>query len=342
MSGDEIWFNKEACEGYVKEQEKAAIAGSKDREMMLEALSYYLPNKDKVHVGLGIGGGLDFKLIDMPHVARRIGVDYSPAMLKLCKERHSDAEFIKDNLLDLRKLRKVLKKEERPICFTLLTNTLGNFSYEDRPKVVESIRNVMKDNDLLVTELYKRPELISSDPGLFPDRHLKTKGRIIYPKKKGISEPIPLLKIPPYRDYMKDPELSWILHVMAQQEHYGDLKLFRSVMGKAGHSVYYPETGDIVIYKLRGTEPVETEIYGTAVRSISRREEFEKYFEPVITSHRWGGMEIAKTFMDAGLLGDSINGENAFILFFIPHYVDKKEKSEEFDSRYHSLFKKPQ
>ena len=337
MSGDEVWYNKEACEAYVNEQEKVTMVRSKDREMMLEVLSHYLPDEDKVHVGLGIGGGLDFKLTNnIPHVVRRIGVDYSPTMLKLCKEKHPNTELIKDDLLHLKKLKKVLKKEDKPVFLTLMTNTLGNFSSEDRSRVVRSIRKLMKDNDLLVAELYKRPELISIDPGLPPDRYLKTKVRIIDFKKRKISEPIPLLKVPPYRDFMKNPQLSWFLHSMAQQEHYGDLKIFQKVMGKIGHSAYWPETGDMVIYKLLKGKPGDTQIYGVTVKS--KREEFEKYFEPVITSHRWEGIEMAKTFMDAGLCGYAINGEDSFILFFIPNYLGK-EKLGEFRNRYNGLFK---
>jgi len=335
MSGDEVWFNKEACKAYVTEQKKATMVRSKDRERMLKVLSSYLPDEEKVHVGLGIGGGLDFELIKMPHVERIIGVDYSPNMLELCKERHPDAEVLKDDLLHLRKLKKVLKKDDRPVLLSLLTNTLGNFSSKNRPKVVKSIRSVMKKNDLLVVELYKRPELVPIDPGLPPDRHLKTKVRIIDFEKRKLSEPMPLLKVPPYRDFMKNPQLSWVLHSMAQQEHYGDLKVFQKVMGKVGHSAYWPETGDIVIYKLRKGRPGETQIYGVTVKS--KREEFEKYYEPVITSHRWDGIEIVSTFSDAGFNGSFINGEYAFIPFFMP-FDKNKESFGDFFKRYYSQF----
>ncbi len=339
MSGNEVWFNEEACKGYVEQQEKTTLVGSKDREMMLGALQHYLPGKNKVQVGLGIGGGSpDFDL-KIPNVVRKIGIDYSPVMLKLCKERHPDAELIQDDLLHLKKLGKVLKKEKRPVFLTLMTNTLGNFSSDNRPRVVKSIRNVMKDDDLLVAELYKRPELVATDPGLFPSRHLKTKVRIIDFEKRKLSEPIPILKIPPFRDYAKNPQLSWLLHSMAQQEHYGDLKLFQKVMGKAGHSAYWPETGDMVIYKLRKGKPGDTQFYGVTVKS--RRGEFERYWEPVIISHRWNAMEMADIFYKAGLSGSAINREKAYILFFIPHYMDEKENLKEFDNRYHSLFKKP-
>ncbi len=336
MSGDEVWFNEEACRGYVEEQEKATIVKPKDRERMLKVLSHYFPDEDKVHVGLGIGGGLDIKITEgVPRVVRKIGVDYSSTMLKLCKERHPDAELIQDNLLNPRKLKKVLKKEERPVFLTILTNTLGNFSMKDRPKVLRSIRNVMKDDDLLVAQLYKRPELIVKDPGLPPDRCLKTKVRIIDFEKGKLSEPVPLLKIEPWRSYIKNPQLSWVLYSMDQQEHYGELKLFQKVMGKVGHSAYWPDTGDIVIYGLRGTEPVDTQVYGVVVKS--RREEFEKYFKPIITSHRWEGLEMVSLFSEAGFNGTFINGEYAFIPFYMPYDKDK-ESFGDFFKRYNSKF----
>jgi hypothetical protein len=342
MAMDKFWFNEEVCRVYVEEQEKIPMVGSKDRELMLKSLSCYLPDEDKVHVGLGIGGGLDFKLTsDIPRVVRRIGIDYSPNMLKLCKERHPDAELLKDDLGSLRKLKKVLKEEDRPIYFTLFTNTLGNFVPEDsRRKVVKSIRNVMKGRDLLVAELYKRYELLVIDPGLLPKRHLKTRVGIIDLEKREIIGTRPFLKLELMNDYMKDPRLVWMLHSMAQQEDYGDLKVVQKAVGKMGHSAYWPETGDLVIYRAREPAQGESRVYGVALIP-GEREEFEKYFEPMITSHRWEGMEMGKIFVGAGLWGEFINGETSFIPFFIPHYKGK-ENLGEFYNRYNGLFKKPE
>jgi len=342
MSGDQFWFNEEVCKTYVEEQEKIPMVESRDREMMLRSLCRYLPDEEKVHVGLGIGGGLDFKLTsNIPRVVRRIGVDYSPTMLKLCKERHPDAELLKDDLRHLRKLKKFLKDEDRPVYFTQCSNTLGNFTPEySRMKVVKSIRNVMKDRDLFVAELYKRPELLVVDPGLLPERHLKTRVGIIDPEKRKIIGTRPFLKLEVMNDYMKDPQLVWMLHSMAQQEDYGDLKVVQKAVGKIGHAAYWPETGDLVIYKSREPAQGETRVYGVALIP-GKRKEFEKHFEPVITSHRWEGIEMGKTFLDAGLWGNFINRGTSFIPFFIPHYRDK-ESLREFYNRYNSLFKKPE
>jgi hypothetical protein len=333
MSADELWLSKEACEAYVEEQEKVTLVTPREREMEQAVLSHYLPDKDKVHVGLGIGGGLDFDVLkDVPRIVKRIGVDYYPNMLRLCRESHPNAELVIDDIRNLIRLRKILQREKRPAIFTLLTNTLGNFEPKERRIAVESVRRVMKGDDLLVMELYKRPELLGGDPGLIPYAFLKLKVSAIDLEKNTISQPVPLFKVFPFNLYMND-QYSWVFHSILQERHYGEAKTVQKIVGKIGHAAYWPETGDIVLYRPRKCKSPST------AREKSRREEFEEYFEPVLTSHRWEGMEIASLFLDAGLCGNTINGENTLIPFFSP-YCKSEESLNEFEERYGKLFYK--
>lgn len=327
---EKIWLDKNFCREYANEEEKISMITPRERKLEQEILSHYLPDKSKVHIALGVGGGLDFKIFNFPSIERRIGIDISPAMLEICKERYTDAEVFRDDMKSLKKLGELLKNENRPKFFTVLTNTLGNFEADKREKILRNIRNLMNDNDLLIAELYKRPELLAIDPGLFPEELIKLKIKPIDLKNKTISKPIPLIKVFPFNLY--SILAPWMLHSMSQQLHYSEIKSIQKIVGKVGHSVYWPKTGDMVIYKLRKYKK----------EKISRnlepeRRELEKYFEPVIFSHRWEGMEVASTFMNAGLLGYMINGENTFITFFAP-YNKSKESFEDFWKRYEKLF----
>jgi hypothetical protein len=314
MPADKFFQNEQACRAYVEQEENVSMVASRDRGRTLEILSQYLPDKDKVHVALGVGGGLDFKLLQkIPCIVRRIGVDYSPHMLDLCRERHSHAELLKDDLRSLRELKEILKDDGRPVIYTLLSNTLGNFeTSEIRKGVVKTVRGLMKEDDLFVAELYKRPELLVTDPGLIPDFFLKTKVRVVDFERKQLSEPIPLIKVPVMKSFI-NPEYAWVLHSLDQQQHYSELKCVQVAVGDFGHSAYNPETGDMVVY----------------------RKEAGKDFEPVFVSHRWEGMELASTFLGADLLGDTINGEDSFITFLVPY---GGENFEEFERHYDSLF----
>ncbi|MEM5791065.1 MAG: class I SAM-dependent methyltransferase [Candidatus Aenigmatarchaeota archaeon] len=327
---EKTWIDKNFCRDYANEEEKISIITPRERKMEQQILSHYLPDKSKVHVALGVGGGLDFKIFNLPTVERRIGVDISPAMLEICKERYSDAEVVRDDIRSLKKLRELLKNEDRPKFLTILTNTLGNFKVDERKRIVRNVRSLMKNQDLLVTELYKRPELLTVDPGLIPEELIGIKIRPIDLENKTVSEPIPLIKTFPFNFY--SVLAPWTLHSMSQELHYSEMKSIQKIVGKVGYSAYWPKTGDMVIYKLRRYK--KDKISGNIE---PERREVEKYFEPVIFSHRWEGMEIASTFTNAGLLGYMINGENAFITFFAP-YNKSKESFKDFWKRYKKLF----
>ncbi|MEM5834680.1 MAG: class I SAM-dependent methyltransferase [Candidatus Aenigmatarchaeota archaeon] len=330
-----IWFNKEFCKQYAEEEEKITMVTPKERELEQEMFSYYLPNKSKVHVALGVGSGLDFKVFQNNNIERRIGVDISPSMLEICKERYPDAEVIRDDIRSLKKLRRLIKSEERPKFFTLLTNTLGNFELKDRERIVRNVRSLMGDQDLLIAELYKRPELLVLGSGLLPDTFLKLKVRPLDFKEASFSKATPLFKVFPFNFYLANPENTWMLYSFSQQFHYGEMEFVRKVVGKVGQVAYWPKTGDIVVYKLR--EHKKRTIHKEKV--LDEREDLERCFEPVILSHRWEGKEIASLFIKAGFLGYVLNGESTFITFFIPWYKNK-EKFKNFCERYEKIFSK--
>lgn len=331
-----IWFDKEFCREYVSEEEKISMVTPKERELEQKTFSCYLPNINKIHIALGVGGGLDFKVFRSEAIERIIGVDISSTMLEICKERHPDAETVRDDIRSLKKLKRLLKNEKRPKFFTLLTNTLGNFRPGEREKIVKNVGNLMEDQDLFIAELYKRPELLAIDPGLLPDVFLKIKARRLDFEKSSVSKAIPLFKVFPFNFYLANPANAWMLYSTSQQFHYGEIKFINKVVGKVGQVAYWPKTGDIVVYKLRESKK---EIVHKEKILDPEREEFERYFEPVILSHRWEGKEIASLFLKAGLFGEMLNGENTFITFFIPWYKDK-EKFEEFQERYKEFFVK--
>jgi len=325
---DKVYLNKISCRKYVEHEKQLSRLAAKDEKILPILASSHLPEKDKVHVAIGCGGGRDFEesvLGKDSKVVRRIGVDYSPHMIEHCKTKHPDAEVLKDDMRSLKKLRKYLKNETRPVIYTLLTNTLGNVESVDRSRTLKAIRDCMKNEDLFISELYIHPIETAQDPNLIPESFMKTKVRFIDPVKKELGTAIPLYKLFPYSLAVKNPELSWVLHAYEQQEYYAEMDFIREVVGRNIHTSFNAETNNIEVYRARDRKSV---FLRKILREATRRKEkFDDYFELVVISHRWTGLEIAKEFTDAGFVGELYAGKTMYIPKMM-RYCDNKGQSE--------------
>ena len=156
--GSSMWKFKSVPRKYWEEaSKKIALADEK------YAINYIKKSGPIKVVSLGIGPGRELVWLDkLKNVKEVIGVDYSQPMLNFCKKVTAQfrlkVTLIKDNLLTLKKLRKVIEKESTPLFYICLINTLGNFPTQKRIKVLKTVREIMKVKDRLILCLDKRPE----------------------------------------------------------------------------------------------------------------------------------------------------------------------------------------
>jgi len=175
MAGSIIWFQPKAAEFYHLVVPKRA-SGVVDEKFVEK----YIKNQKEVKVvSLGIGTGRELSWLDkLKNVKEIIGVDYSPAMLKICKDVAKKCKIkitlVRDNLLRLKKFKRIIKNEKLPLIYICLINTLGNFKEKDREKVLRNVRNLMKAKDRLILCLYKRPERIKITLKILPALKIKT------------------------------------------------------------------------------------------------------------------------------------------------------------------------
>jgi hypothetical protein len=337
---DRVYLNESSCKKYVDHEEELSKLAARDEQILPFIASLFQPNKDKVQVAIGCGGGRDFKedvLGKDSKIVRKIGLDYSSYMLKLCKEKYPHVEVIKDDMRSLKKLKKYLRSETGPIIFTLLTNSLGNLEMVDRRRSLMAIRDCMKDEDLLISELYRHPIEVARDPNLIPENFINTKVRTIDFSTKELGTAIPLYKMFPYVLAAKNPELSWILHVFDQQAYYAEMDFIRNVIGQSLQTNYNFETNNIEVYRPRDRKSVF--LRKTLRKITGRNANFSDYFDLVLFSHRWTGTEMARDFMEAGLIGNCYAGQTMYIPCMIRYNGNKDFKSacERYDAMFPGL-----
>lgn len=202
-----IWKHKKAAELYRKEVSLKA-SGVTDEKYVKD----YIASKKNVNVvSLGIGGGRELNWLDkLKDVKEVIGIDYSKEMLDICEEVAKKCKIkvtlIKDNLFSLKKFKKYIKKEESPLIYICLLNTLGNFTSTQRKKIFKNVRNLMKKEDRLILCLYKRPERIKAKMRLPPQIKIKgNSGRKIKLSEVIEYASLGLLWIPILQKYFRLP-----------------------------------------------------------------------------------------------------------------------------------------
>ena len=171
---DVIWKHKKATELYHKKVLKEA-SGIIDEKY----LKAYIASKGNVKVvSLGIGSGRELGWLNkLKNVKEIIGIDYSDDFLNICREVAAECKvkvvLIKDNLLSLKKIRKIIVNEKLPLVYICLINTLGDFTQRERKIILKNIKPILKSKDRLILCLYKKPESVKIRTKL--PRHIKIK-----------------------------------------------------------------------------------------------------------------------------------------------------------------------
>jgi len=156
-SGSFVWKFKSVPKIYWEEaSRKSALTDEKN-------VINYIKNSGEIKiVSLGIGPGRELTwLRRLKNVGEIIGIDYSQPMLIICREVADYLKLkvvlIKDDLLYLKKAKKITKKESLPLFYICLINSLGNFLAKNRIKVLKIVKGIMKKGDRLIVCLDKRP-----------------------------------------------------------------------------------------------------------------------------------------------------------------------------------------
>lgn len=153
-----LWKFKSVPERYWEEAlKKKALEDEK------YVINYLKKNKNIKVVSLGIGPGRELTwLKNIASIKSIIGIDYSQPMLDFCKrvaERFNlNTSLIRDNLLSLKKAKKIVEKERLSLFYICLINTLGNFTDFERIKIINLLRTLIKKKDRLIFCLDKRLE----------------------------------------------------------------------------------------------------------------------------------------------------------------------------------------
>jgi len=169
-----IWKHKKAAELYT-EAISREVRGPVDEKYVKD----YIGSKRSIKVvSLGIGSGRELNWLDkFKNVKEVIGIDYSPDFLEICRKVAEKCRVkvicFKDNLFSLNKFKRFIRKENLPLIFICLLNTLGNFIQKEREEVLKNVRRLMKNKDRLILCLYKRPERIKAKISLPPQIKIK-------------------------------------------------------------------------------------------------------------------------------------------------------------------------
>lgn len=155
-----FWFHPQSPQSYHQIVNKVP-SGITDEKIVANFVNNYLPEQKKTVVDLGIGSGRELVWLDKVFgVAKIIGVDYSPAMIKFCKKEAKihkhEIELVEDDLLTTVLLPPIVKKEKRPIVYLSLVNTFGNFSRKERLLALKNIAAILKPADRIILALYHR------------------------------------------------------------------------------------------------------------------------------------------------------------------------------------------
>ncbi len=174
-----IWKHKKATELYHKEEISKKASGAIDEKYVK---NYIASKKNVKLVSLGIGNGRElYWLNKLKNIKEIIGVDYSGEMLDICKavakQYRVKTFLVKDNLLSLKRLKRIIEKEKIPLIFLSLLNTIGNFTLKQREKILKNVDSLIKKKDRIILCLYKRPERIRAKIILPPQ--IKIKGNLV-------------------------------------------------------------------------------------------------------------------------------------------------------------------
>jgi len=170
---DEIWFWKEIPEAYFKACSK--MRRTVDETRMVEFINEFKPKNKKIIVDLGIGPGRELHwLTKLKNISKIIGIDYSQPMLNFCQKQAQKSQIkttlLKDDLLTLNKFK---PPKVEIIIYLYLFNSLGDFEPKERKIILQNIKRKMKNGDVFIVTLSKRPEEV--EPGVLEELSYRAK-----------------------------------------------------------------------------------------------------------------------------------------------------------------------
>jgi SAM-dependent methyltransferase len=123
--------------------------------------------RDAPILDIGVGGGRTTPFLRaLSH--DYLGVDYSPAMVAICRERHPDARF---DVLDARSLHHLPSKHFALVMFSF--NGIDCIDHDERVGVLREIRRIVRPRGWFVFSSHNRdaPSTGFRPPPLYPSRH---------------------------------------------------------------------------------------------------------------------------------------------------------------------------
>ncbi len=172
-----LWSCKEVANSF---NFGAAQLGAIDEKHIERFINSYYPGQKKTIVDLGIGTGRELCWLDkVKNTKSIVGVDYSKAMLDVCRGNITKGKFKTGVRLvhsDITKLKKIdLGRNNTIKIFLFLLNSFGNNEREEQIKILNSVWKLMGERDLLIMTLYKYPEKLKIPKELLKQipKHLK-------------------------------------------------------------------------------------------------------------------------------------------------------------------------
>jgi len=155
-----FWFHEEMPKGYHRLANKNA-SGVVDENIIANFIEKYKPHQEKIIVDLGIGTGRELIWLDkLQNIRKIVGVDFSPAMIAFCKKVaknciHKVDLFLEDLFYPQNLKTFASKNTTNPLIYLSLINSFGNFTKEERPKILKKLTQLMKNTDRIIFALYK-------------------------------------------------------------------------------------------------------------------------------------------------------------------------------------------
>jgi hypothetical protein len=178
-----MWTHSKTPSEYQNFFSSESSSGTTDDIYVARFFNNYLPKTQKTLIDLGIGSGRELTWIDqLKGLSRVIGIDYSHKMLDFCQKQFASLSheivLVHDDILDPKVFPKIARLIKEPVIYVSLINSFGNFSFQERTRVLKNIKPLLRGRDRIILCLYKRPTLKMKKnlPGSFPKAVLpKTK-----------------------------------------------------------------------------------------------------------------------------------------------------------------------